>query len=141
MVVCHLQYYVWYLLYSIKALKVIGTVHKNLVAGTVTIMWMYIPPLLCNTERLGAIYQSKGVTQDWILDFRWGSISLTLWDISKYYINISFVRISLHLRNRQLRLEDGPWFDPWCRGSIGTNLPQYIASFLYLSNPFFDWYN
>ena len=128
-----------YLICLINAIRVIGTVHVNCVAGPVTIVWPYIPPLLCITEWLGAIDQPNGGTLDWILVSHRGSISLTLQDISKYLINIILGRRCFNLKNRQLCLDDGPWLEPWYIVIIGTKLTQQIARFLYCYNPFFDW--
>ena len=87
----------WYLFGIVQALEVLEPALRNLVAGPVTIEWADIPPLLCDTELLGAIAQPKGGTPDLILACRWVYITLTLKDIRKYLIYFRLVWIDLHL--------------------------------------------
>ena len=139
MVFWHHQRAVIYLLFVINPLKVIGPVHRNFIAGPVTIVWPYIPSLIFNAEQLGAISQSKGWTLGSLIIFLRGSMSLTLWYISKYISNISLGRRYLHLKNWQLCLDYGLWLDPRCRVSVETKLTQHIDIFLYCYKQFFDW--
>ena len=108
----------------ILALGVVGTLYRSHVACPVTIQWAKIPPILPHTEWLGTIYKSIGGALDWVLTFCHVLISLTLWDIYKNNHNIRLGRRCLQLIDQQIRLGDRPRNDPWCRGSVVTQMPH-----------------
>ena len=66
-VVCYLQYQVWFFICVVQALEVIGPVHRHMITGTVTINGAYIKPPLRHTECLGAVPKTKRWTLDRIL--------------------------------------------------------------------------